>query len=98
VKHFIVEINYTIPAEQLGDVLNQHRAFLQGGYDQGWLLCSGPRSPRTGGIVVARAPSLEDLQGFFKNDPYKLNGLATYNFVEFQPVKYNPLLEGWVNE
>jgi uncharacterized protein YciI len=97
-KHFIVEINYTIPAEQLGDVLNQHRAFLQGGYDKGWLLCSGPRSPRTGGIVIARAPGLEELQGFFKNDPYKLNAVATYNFIEFQPVKYNALLEGWVNE
>ena len=97
-KHFVVEINYTIPAEQLGDITNQHRAFLQGGYDQGWLLCSGPRAPRTGGIVVARAPSLEELQGFFKNDPYNLKGMATYNFIEFQPVKYNSLLEGWVNE
>ena len=97
-KHFIVEINYTIPAEQLGEVTNQHRAFLQGGYDQGWLLYSGPRVPRTGGIVLARAPSLADLQDFFKNDPYVLNNIATYQFVEFQPVKYNPILEGWVNE
>ena len=95
-KHFIVEINYTVPTEQLGDMTDQHRAFLQKGYDQGWLLCSGPRVPRTGGIVVARAPTLEDLQSFFANDPYKLSGMATYQFVEFQPVKYNPLLEGWV--
>jgi len=97
-KHFVVEINYTVPAEQLGDVTNQHRAFLQGGYDRGWLLCSGPRAPRTGGIVVTRAPSLEELQSFFNNDPYNLKGMATYNFIEFQPVKYNPLLESWVNE
>jgi uncharacterized protein YciI len=80
-KHFIVEINYTVPTEQLGDMTDQHRAFLQKGYDQGWLLCSGPRVPRTGGIVVARAPTLEDLQSFFANDPYKLSGMATYQFV-----------------
>ena len=97
-KHFIVEINYTVPSEQLGDKVNLHRAYLQKGYDQGWLLCSGPRNPRTGGIVVARAPALEDLQNFFLQDPYHLMGLATYNFIEFQPVKFNPLLEGWVNE
>ncbi|MDR3575911.1 MAG: YciI family protein [Anaerolineaceae bacterium] len=96
-KHFIIEINYLVPAEQLGDITNQHRVFLQGGYDQGWLLCSGPRVPRTGGIVVGRAPALEDLQDFFKQDPYQVNGLATYNFIEFQPVKYNPFLEGWVS-
>ena len=96
-KHFIVEINYTVPAEQLGDLTNQHRAYLQTGYDQGLLLCSGPRVPRTGGIVVARAPGLEELQDFFAHDPYKFNRMATYQFIEFQPVKYNPLLEGWVN-
>ena len=97
-KHFVVEITYTIPADQLGEITDLHRAFLQTGYDQGWLLCSGPRVPRTGGIVIARAPTLEDLQNFFTHDPYVHKGMATYNFIEFQPVKYNPLLEGWVNE
>lgn len=94
-KHFIIEVTYRIPVEQLGENLAEHRAFLQTGYAKGWLLCSGPQAPRLGGMVVARAPSLEDLQAFFKNDPYQLKGLADYRFVEFEPVLRQALLETW---
>ena len=59
-KHFIVELTYTAPAERLAEIVVEHRAFLQTGYERGWLLMSGPQTPRVGGMVVARAPSLED--------------------------------------
>lgn len=95
-QFFIVEVTYRIPADQLGDTLLEHRAFLQNGYDQGWLLLSGPQIPRTGGIVVARAPSLEALEDFFLRDPYQVKGLADYRFVEFNPVKHAPFMETWV--
>ncbi len=95
-KHFLVEVTYLIPADQLGETLGEHRAFLQTGYDQGWLLMSGPQNPRTGGIIVARAPSREDLIEFFRSDPYKLKGIATYRYVEFEPVKRQCFLEDWV--
>ena len=95
-KHFIVEITYTVPAEKLAEIVTEHRAYLQIGYDKGWLLCSGPQEPRIGGMVVARAPSMEDLQGFFKDDPYNKKGLATYRFVEFNPVKFQPFFEAWL--
>jgi uncharacterized protein YciI len=58
---------------------------------------SGPKNPRTGGIVVARAPSLEEIQAFFGQDPYQLNKIATYRFAEFSPVKRQPLMESWIN-
>jgi len=95
-KHFVVEISYSVPFEKLADTVPEHRNFLQTGYDKGWLLCSGPQVPKTGGIVVARAPSLEDIRQFFTNDPYQKKGLATYRFCEFEPVKRQVLLEDWV--
>jgi uncharacterized protein YciI len=96
-KHFLVEITYTTSAEVRELVLPSHRAFLQTGYDKGWLLMSGPQSPKVGGIVVARAPSMEVLQAFFADDPYRLKNVATHRFVEFEPVKRQPLVEGWCN-
>jgi uncharacterized protein YciI len=95
-KHFVVEIQYQVPAGQLAETVAEHRAFLQTGYDRGWLLLSGPQNPRVGGMVVARAPSLEELQAFFAADPYKKKGLAAYRFVEFDPVKRQPFMEDWV--
>lgn len=95
-NHFVVEITYSVPFEQLSATVPAHRAFLQTGYDRGWLLCSGPLPSRTGGIVVARAPSLEELEAFFTDDPYQRQNLATYRFIAFEPVKFQPFLAEWV--
>jgi len=47
-------------------------------------------------MVVARAPSLEDLQGFFEGDPIMQQDFAAYRFVEFEPVKRQAFLDSWV--
>jgi uncharacterized protein YciI len=94
---FLVELNFLKPFASFGDVVPQHRAFLQTGYDSGLLLMSGPREDKTGGIVVARAPDLPTLQSFFELDPYKLNGLAEHRFVSFTAAKRSPLVEDWIS-
>lgn len=94
--HFVIEITYTAPLAEIDRVLPAHRAFLQTGYDRGWLLASGPQNPRTGGIIIARAPSRAELETFFRDDPYQQAKAALYRFVEFNPVKRQPLLEAWV--
>ncbi len=94
-KHFIVELTYTVPVEQIGDTVTEHRSHLQIGFDRGWLLATGPKVPRTGGIIIARAPSLEELQAFFADDPYQKQNLATYRFVEFDPTRRQPFLDDW---
>lgn len=95
-QHFLVEITYTVPFETLSEVVPEHRAFLQTGYEMGWLLMSGPQNPKTGGIVIAKAPSLDDMHAFFAKDPYVVKGLARYRFVEFEPVKRQAFLEDWI--
>jgi len=95
-KFFIIEVTYRIPADQFGDVLFEHRAFLQTGYDRGWLLLSGPQVPRTGGVIVGRAPSLEAMEDFFVLDPYRVKDLADYRFIEFDPVMRAQLMDAWV--
>jgi uncharacterized protein YciI len=97
-QHFMVEITYTVPIEELGDTqINEHRQFLQTGYEQGFLLMSGPQVPPLGGVVIARGESLDTLQQFFQNDPYSKRGLAFYRFVEFRPVQHAGFMADWVN-
>lgn len=95
-KHFLVEITYTAPLKVIDAVLPLHRAFLQAGYERGLLLCSGPTQPRTGGVALARAESEGVLREYFAADPYQQQGVATYRFVEFNPVKFQLLLQGWI--
>jgi uncharacterized protein YciI len=95
-KHFVVEVTYIAPLSSIDAALADHRAFLQLGYDQGLLLCSGPQEPRTGGVMLARAPSRDDLRDFFRSDPFQARNLAKYRFVEFTPVKHQGWLADWV--
>jgi len=95
-KHFMIDIQYKRPVEELAEILPLHRAFLQMGYDAGLLLFSGPKNPKTGGIVIARAESLQAIQAFFAQDPYLLNQAAEYTYVEFEPVKHQEFLKDWV--
>jgi uncharacterized protein YciI len=97
-KRFVVNILYQVPMEEVSKVLPDHRAFLRGGYERGLLLCSGPQNPRTGGIAIARAESLDAIQDFFMQDPYFLQGIATHQFTEFDPVLYQAFLGDWVKE
>jgi uncharacterized protein YciI len=94
-KHFIVEITYTAPLAEIAAKTPFHREFLQKGYDQGWLLMSGPQNPKTGGIVVCKSPSLAEIETFFRGDPYMLAKMAEYRFIEFEPVKHASFIEFW---
>ncbi len=96
-KFFVVEITYTAPLTEIDRVLQSHREFLQTGYDQQRLLLSGPQNPRKGGVIIARAESLEDAQSFFARDPYQVNKLATYRYIEFTPVKHQPIVAEWIS-
>jgi uncharacterized protein YciI len=70
VKHFILEGEYLAPFEEFGELIAEHRAFLQRGYDAGHFLCSGPQIPAQGGFLVARAESREKLQELLSEEPY----------------------------
>ncbi|HMA36825.1 MAG TPA: YciI family protein [Chloroflexia bacterium] len=95
-KHFMVELTYTVPLERVDEVVGAHRAFLQAGYDQGLLLYSGGQVPRTGGIMLARAESQAALEAFLADDPYRQAAVAEYRIVEFVPVKHQDFLKDWV--
>ena len=95
-KHFLVEITYQAPLEEIDRVTPEHRAFLQKGVDSGLLLYSGRQVPPAGGLILARAESQEALEMFFAGDPYRIEGMGHYRFVEFGPTKVQPFLQDWI--
>ena len=95
-KHFIIEITYLVPYPEIEIVLQEHRSFLQKGYDAGLLLCSGPQEPKTGGLIIARGESMEKIKEHFKEDPFLKHKVAKYRFIEFNPVKHQEFLKDWI--
>ncbi|WP_461209793.1 YciI family protein [Desulfocurvus sp. DL9XJH121] len=83
---FIVTLTYKAPLETVDAHLEAHRAFLRAQYDCGMFLASGPRNPRVGGVILARAESLEALMAVLAQDPFNSNQVADYDVTEFAPV------------
>lgn len=90
---FVVLVNYVKPLAEVDAVLAAHGRFLDGLYASGVLLASGRRVPRTGGIILARAESREQLAEILARDPFVLAGVAEYEIVEFLATKTAPELD-----
>lgn len=71
----LAEIDAQIPA---------HVEWLRKGYDDGVFLASGRRVPRTGGVILAKGDSLEEVAARMREDPFQRLGLATVELIPFE--------------
>jgi uncharacterized protein YciI len=96
-KYFFLEGEHLVPFEQRDPaIIAEHRRFLQRGYDEGRFLLSGPSVPPTGGVLVARAESLEQLKLMLADEPFcKANLMQFSKITEFLPVQHDPVLRDW---
>jgi uncharacterized protein YciI len=92
---FIVTLTYTAPLERLDAHLAAHRAWLGEQVACGLVLMAGPKLPREGGIIVARAASRAELDEALRGDPFAQHGLATYAVAEFVPGVTADALAAW---
>ncbi len=82
---FVVLVHYTKDIEVIDELLDAHRDFLRGYYDEGIFLISGPQVPRKGGVILARGISKDKLQEILKDDPFSQADAAEYKIIEFYP-------------
>jgi uncharacterized protein YciI len=96
-KHFLLEGQHLVPFEQRApELIAAHRQFLQKGYDEGRFLVSGPSIPPTGGILIARAESRDELNAFLADEPFcKAKVMRFSKITEFDPVQHQPILKEW---
>lgn len=82
---FIVILEYQRPLEDVDAHLAEHIEFLEFYYREGTFLASGRRVPRTGGFILARAPSRQDLKVKLSYDPFNTHKIAKYSIIEVAP-------------
>ncbi|MEJ0031591.1 MAG: hypothetical protein WDO15_14990 [Bacteroidota bacterium] len=56
------------------------------------LLHRDERWPRTGGIILVLAKSVEDVEKIINEDPFIINKLAEYKITEFKTSQVHPSL------
>jgi uncharacterized protein YciI len=66
-----------------------HRSYLETLYASGKLIVSGPKTDKSGGIILFATTDRQEVEAIISKDPYYTLDLATYEVIEFNPVKYN---------
>ena len=86
---FLILLTYKQPIEVVDEYLVAHRAFLEQCYQNDCFIVSGPRSPRTGGVLISQLSDRQQLEALLKQDPFSIYEIAEYEIIEFMPVKYH---------
>ncbi|MFN7093871.1 MAG: YciI family protein [Burkholderiales bacterium] len=86
---FIIDLNYKVDLAIVDQHLAAHRNWLEAYYQQGLLLCSGSKNPRTGGVIVALIKDRDQVKQLINQDPFYIKQIAEYTITEFNPVKYH---------
>ena len=86
---YIIMLTYKKPMEIVEKFLVAHRTFLDEGYQKDYLIVSGPKNPRTGGVIISNLTDKAFLMEFMSQDPFIINDVAEYEYIEFNPVKYH---------
>ncbi|MFB9982725.1 YciI family protein [Mesorhizobium kowhaii] len=79
---FVVSLNYKVPLTEIDRLQAAHVEWLKACYADGIFVASGPKKPRTGGIIIAQCPR-EVLDARLAADPFAMANAADYEVIEF---------------
>lgn len=85
---FIAILTYKKPLSEVDRFLAAHREYLAKHYAAGDFIASGPQTPRIGGVIMMKADSREVVDAIIAEDPFHINGIASYQIVEFTPTMF----------
>jgi uncharacterized protein YciI len=86
---FIILLKYKKPIEIVDEHLDSHRNYLQECYAKNYFVVSGPRNPRTGGVLISQLTDQAKVEDILKDDPFYIHDVADYEIIEFKPVQYH---------
>jgi len=81
---YLILLDYVVPLEDVDPYLDAHRRFLEAHYAAGHFLLSGRKVPRTGGVILARAASRDEVMGWIAEDPFHHAGVARYELIGWE--------------
>jgi uncharacterized protein YciI len=90
---FIINLNYIVPLEELDAHMAEHVKYLHKYYDKNVFVASGRKVPRTGGIILALAASVDEVEKIISEDPFHKHRLAEFTITEFLTSLYHPALK-----
>ena len=93
---FLMLLKYVKPIDEVERLMPEHRAFLDRFYREGKLVCSGPRDPRTGGVILADVDSEVEAMKIVVEDPFFSEKVAHYELIRFNITRSDPRFAAFV--
>jgi uncharacterized protein YciI len=90
---FVIVLTYVKPLSEVDKLIDAHMAYLDRNYKAGMFVVSGRRVPRVGGVILARAESIAQVEEAVVQDPFIREGVAEYQIIEFLPTTWAPGFE-----
>lgn len=95
---YILLLKYIKPIEEVEKSLNSHINYLEKHYSLKKFICSGKQNPRTGGVILCNAESINEVNEIIKEDPFYSRKIAEYEIIEFSPTKCDERFKCFVTE
>ena len=94
-KYYVLEGSFVknLPEENiLKNAIDAHLEYLEGGFDNGTMLLSGPKVGAGGGVIIVKCDSIEK---FCNDDPLVKAGVQEYRVSEFKLHNCQEYLKNW---
>jgi uncharacterized protein YciI len=92
IKLFTVITRYIASIEIINENRPAHVKFLDKYYKEGKIMLSGRQNPLTGGLIIIHSESREEAEKIMSDDPFYKNKLIEINIYEFEPMRFNSLI------
>jgi uncharacterized protein YciI len=89
---FLLMARYTKPIEEVDALLEEHKAWIGRNADK--ILLTAREEPLIGGLILARADSVDEIWAMIREDPFHAAGMSEYEVREYNPVRAAPGVEG----
>ena len=86
---FVLLLKYLKPLEEVDRLSAAHGEFLDRYYRAGKFIASGPRDPRTGGVIIADVDTELEAMKIIVDDPFFTEKVADYELIRFTPTKHD---------
>jgi uncharacterized protein YciI len=93
---FVLLARYTKPAEEVDTLLEEHKAWIGRNADK--ILLTAREEPLIGGLILARAGSVEEIWEMICDDPFHAAGVSEYEVREYRPVRAAAGVEGLLGQ
>jgi uncharacterized protein YciI len=80
---FILSLAYTADLDAVDAVRDEHMVWVREQFAAGRFVASGPKVPRTGGVILARGLTREEVDAVVATDPFVVADVCAYDIVEF---------------